>query len=172
MKKWTVDPQHSEVQFKIRHLVISNVSGTFNIFSGELTSSAEDFHNSDCKFELDVNSIDTNVSDRDQHLKGDDFFSADKYPKIKFEGQLQKFADNYKLIGPMTIKDVTKNVELEVEYGGSMVDGYGKTKAGFEITGKINRKEFGLTWNQLTETGGLALGEEVKLNLNIQLAQA
>jgi len=171
--KWNIDQTHSEVHFKVKHLVISTVTGTFNNFEGSLASETEDFDGAQASFSLDVNSIDTNVADRDAHLKSDDFFSAEKFPQITFNGILNKVSENnYKLIGPLTIKDVTKELELNVELGGIMVDGYGQTKAGFEISGLINRKEFGLTWSMVTEAGGVVVGDDVKLQLNIQVTQS
>jgi len=171
--KWAVDPMHSEVQFKIKHLVISTVTGAFNNFSGGATTSGEGFENAEIHFALDVNSIDTNQSQRDEHLKSADFFEAETYPEIKFQSVsfTKTSGDNYKLIGDLTMKGITKQVELNAEYGGSAKDAYGNTKIGFEVTGKINRKEFGLTYSALTETGGLALGEDIKLIANIQVAQ-
>jgi polyisoprenoid-binding protein YceI len=170
---WKVDPMHSEVQFKVKHLVISTVTGTFNKFDASLEAEGEDFDGAKASFSLDVDSIVTNVADRDAHLKSDDFFNAEKYPKLTFEGTLKKISgDNYKLSGPLTIRDITKDVELNVEFGGSMVDRYGQTKAGFEITGKVNRKEFGLKWDMVTEAGGVVVGDEVKLNLNMQMIKS
>lgn len=170
---WKIDPMHSEVQFKVKHLVISTVTGTFNSFEGSLENEGDDFDGAKASFSLDVDSIDTNVADRDAHLKSDDFFNAEQYPKLTFEGTLSKVSDSeYKLSGPLTIRDVTKEVELNVEYGGSMVDGYGQTKAGFEISGKINRKEFGLKWDMVTEAGGVVVADDVKLDLNIQVAKS
>ncbi|MEQ9468419.1 MAG: YceI family protein [Ekhidna sp.] len=170
--QWKIDPTHSEVQFKVKHLVISTVTGTFKNFEGALETENEDFDGAEASFSLDARSIDTNVADRDNHLKSDDFFAVDTYPNITFQGQLRKSGSDYKLVGPLTIKDVTKDVELDVELGGTMVDGYGQNKAGFEINGKINRKEFGLTWSMVTEAGGVVVGDEVKLHLNIQLVQS
>lgn len=171
--KWSIDTMHSEVQFKAKHLVISTVSGSFKKFDGSLESPSENFDKAKAEFTLDVDSIDTNVPDRDAHLKSEDFFAAEKYPKIKFDGVLNKSQDgSYTLEGSLTIKDVTKNVVLDVEFGGVMVDGYGQTKSGFEITGTINRKEFGLTWNMVTEAGGVVVGDNIKLHLNIQLTKA
>jgi len=170
---WKIDPMHSEVQFKVKHLVISTVTGTFNSFDGSLEAEGDDFDGAQASFALDVDSIHTNVADRDAHLKSDDFFNAEQYPKLTFNGKLKKLSDNeYVLTGPLTIRDVTREVTLDVEHGGTMVDGYGQTKAGFEISGKINRKEFGLKWDMVTEAGGVVVGEEVKLNLNIQLAKS
>lgn len=171
--KWAIDPTHSEVQFKIKHLVISTVTGTFNNFEGSLETESQDFDGAKASFKLNVASIDTNVEDRDAHLKSDDFFSAEKYPFITFEGKLKKSGENqFKLNGPLTIRDVTKDVELDVELGGTMVDGYGQTKAGFEINGVINRKEFGLTWSMVTEAGGVVVGDDVKLQLNVQVVKS
>ncbi|MCB0846210.1 MAG: YceI family protein [Bacteroidetes bacterium] len=171
--KWTIDPTHSEVQFKVKHLVISTVTGTFKEFEGNLETETEDFEGANASFSLNVNSVDTNVADRDNHLKSNDFFNAEQYPNITFNGTLNKVnSGDYKLIGDLTIRDVTKKVELDVEYGGSMVDGYGQTKAGFEISGKVNRKEFGLTWSMVTEAGGVVVGDDVKLQLNVQVVKS
>lgn len=171
--KWVVDPMHSEVQFKVKHLVISTVTGSFKAFNGEAITAGSDFENAQINFSLDVNSVDTNQEQRDVHLKSADFFEADSYPEIQFKStSFTKIkGDDYKLVGDLTMKGVTKPVELQAEFGGSAKDPYGNTKYGFEVTGKINRKEFGLTYNALTETGGLALGEDIKLIANIQVAQ-
>jgi len=170
---WKIDTTHSEVQFKVKHLVISTVTGTFKSFSGSLVSDGDDFDGATAQFELDVDSIDTNVADRDAHLKSDDFFNAAQYPKLRFtDGVLRKAGgDRYKLRGLLSIRDVTKEVELDVELGGIMVDGYGQRKAGFEINGSINRKDFNLMWSMVTEAGGVVVGDEVKLHLNVQVVQ-
>ena len=169
--KWVLDPMHSEVQFKVKHLVISTVSGFFKSFEGEMETENDDFSNAKISFSLDINSIDTNQTQRDEHLKSDLFFDAEKYPKMTFVSTefTRNSDDKYTLSGDLTIKDITKPVTLDVEFGGSAADFYGNTKAGFEITGKINRKEFGLTWNAVTETGGIALSEDVRLALNVQM---
>ena len=170
--KWVIDPMHSEVQFKVKHLVISTVSGFFKSFEGDLTTDNDDFQNANINFSLDVNSIDTNQEQRDGHLKGPDFFDAEKYPKISFKStSFTKDGDDYKLKGNLTIKDVTKPVSLDVEFGGSAADFYGNTKAGFDITGKINRKEFGLTWDGVTEAGAIVVGEDIKLHASVQFAK-
>lgn len=167
---WKIDPTHSEVQFKVKHLVISTVTGHFKKFNGSLTAHSDDFNNGDVAFEVDTKSIDTNVADRDNHLKSDDFFATDTYPTLNFNGKLNKVSEeNYTLTGNLTIKETTKLVTLNVTYGGRMVDPYGQEKVGFEVTGKINRKEFGLNWNAVTEAGGIVVGDEVKLLFNIQL---
>lgn len=171
--KWTIDPMHSEINFKIRHLVISNVSGTFGKYSAEAETEGEDFETAKVHFTADVNSITTGVEQRDGHLKSADFFDTTKYPTIDFVSTSFKKVSGpaYKLKGNLTIKGVTQPVELDVEFGGTMKDGYGNLKAGFEVTGKINRKDFGLTWNMVTEAGGLTLGDDVKLSANVQFAK-
>jgi len=171
--KWVIDPMHSEVQFKVKHLVISTVSGFFKSFEGEIITEGDDFENAEVDFSLDINSIDTNQTQRDEHLKGGEFFDAEKYPKIIFKStSLTKTDDEeYELKGNLTIKDVTKPVALTAEFGGSAADFYGNTKAGFEISGKVNRKEFGLTWDGVTEAGSVVVGEDIKLLINIQLTK-
>ncbi|GAB3659679.1 YceI family protein [Hymenobacter agri] len=171
--KWALDPTHSEVQFKIKHLVISTVTGSFKSFQGTMQSAGDDnFENANVELTLDVDSIDTNQEMRDGHLKGEEFFDAAKFPTIKFVStSMVKDGDGYKLTGNLTMKGVTKPVTLEAEYGGSAVDFYGNHKAGFEVTGKINRKEFGLTWGGITEAGAIVLGDDVKLIANVQFAK-
>ncbi|QEC78645.1 YceI family protein [Mucilaginibacter ginsenosidivorax] len=171
--KWVIDPMHSEVQFKVKHLVISTVSGFFKSFAGELITDNDDFENAEIDFTLDIDSIDTNQSQRDEHLKSAEFFDAATYPKISFKSTsfTKTGDDEYALKGDLTIKDVTKPVSLDVEFGGSAADFYGNTKAGFEISGKINRKEFGLTWDGVTEAGSIVVGEDIKLLINVQFAK-
>lgn len=171
--KWVLDPTHSEVQFKIKHLVISTVTGSFKSFQGSMQSTGDDaFENAQLEFSLDVDSIDTNQEQRDGHLKGDEFFDVAQFPTIKFESTaFAKKGDSFQVTGNLTMKDVTKPVTLEAEYGGSAVDFYGNHKAGFEVTGKINRKEFGLTWGAVTEAGSIVLGDDVKLIANVQFTK-
>ncbi len=171
--KWVLDPMHSEVTFKIKHLVISNVTGMFNKFEGTCEAPSDDFEGAEIDFSLDVDSIDTNQEQRDVHLKSPEFFDAEKFPKITFKStSFTKTGDNeYDLNGNLTIKDVTKPVTLKVEFGGTANDFYGNLKAGFEVTGKINRKEFGLVWGGITETGSVVLGEDVKLVINAEFAK-
>ncbi|MCC8407464.1 YceI family protein [Mucilaginibacter sp. UR6-1] len=170
---WTLDPTHSEVQFKVKHLVISTVTGSFKNFEGTLTTEGDDIANGTVEFSLDVNSIDTNQEQRDGHLKGADFFDAEQYPKITFKSTslTAKGDDEYVAEGDLTVKGITKPVTLNVEFGGSADDFYGNTKAGFEVTGKINRKEFGLTWDGVTEAGSIVVGEDIKLIANVQFAK-
>lgn len=171
--KWAIDPMHSEVQFKVKHLVISTVTGFFKSFEGSLETENEDFSDAKIEFSIDIASLDTNQTMRDDHLKSAEFFDAEKYPHITFKSTsfTKTGDDEYKLVGDLTIRDVTKPVSLDVEFGGSAADFYGNTKAGFEITGKINRKEFGLTWDGVTEAGAIVVGEDIKLTINAQLAK-
>jgi len=173
LTKWTIDKDHSEITFKVKHLVISTVTGKFNEFDATLESENGDFEGSDISFEAMIDSIDTNNEDRDNHLKSEDFFNAEEHPKLLFEStSFEKTGeDEYKLVGDLTIRGNTKTVELDAEYGGTVEDPYGNTKAGFEINGKINRKDFGLTWNAVTEAGNVVVSDKVKLNLNVQFIQ-
>ncbi len=169
--KWAIDPTHSEIGFKVKHLVISTVNGKFTEFDGSLVQTEEDFENAEIEFSTKIDSISTGVVDRDAHLKSDDFFNAAKYPEMTFVGTSFKKTgeDTYELIGDLNIRDVTKPITLDVTHGGTVVDPYGQTKAGFEISGNINRKEFNLSWSALTETGTVVVGEQVKLALNVQV---
>ena len=169
---WGIDPTHTEVQFKVKHLVISTVTGFFKKFSGSVVSESEDFDGAKVTFSLDTKSIDTNQTDRDNHLKSADFFAADQYPTIDFSGTLTKeHGSEYTLDGALTIRGTTNAVVLKVDFGGTVVDPWGNTKAGFEINGKINRKDFGLNWNALTEAGGMVVSEDVKIHINAELAR-
>lgn len=170
---WNVDNLHSEVQFKVKHLVISTVTGSFKSFSGQAVTSGEGLEDAAITFEIDANSIDTGQPARDEHLKNADFFETELYPDFKFVSTSFKKVkgDDFALIGDLTIKGITKSVELDAEYGGTEKDAWGNTKIGFEVTGTIDRKDFGVTFNSLTETGGLALGEKIKIVANVQLAK-
>ena len=173
-KTWVLDPTHSEVHFKIKHLMITNVSGSFDIFNVTAQTEEEDFTKAKLSFTAEVDSISTNNEQRDGHLKGADFFEAEKYPQIKFEATKTENIDSdgsYDLYGNLTIRDVIQNIKLSVEFGGVVKDPYGNTKAGFTINGKINRKDFGLTWNAVTEAGGVMVSEEVRLSAEIQLIE-
>ncbi|TDE11970.1 YceI family protein [Dyadobacter psychrotolerans] len=169
--KWVVDPAHSEVQFKIKHLVISTITGSFNNFEGGATSDQNDFESAEIHFSLDVNSIDTNVEMRDNHLKSADFFDAEQFPHITFQSNYfhKVKGDNYKLSGLLTLKGITKPIELDAEYGGTERDAQGNIRIGFEVTGLLSRQEFGLNYMQLTDSGGMLIGEDVRLIANIQL---
>jgi len=171
--KWTLEPAHSELQFKIRHLMISNVSGSFGKIDGTVETEGDDFTTAKVNFTADVDSISTNNEQRDGHLKSADFFDAAANPQIHFVStSFQKVSDEaYKLNGDLTMHGVTKPVTLDVEYGGTAKDGYGNTRSGFTIEGKIPRKEWGLSYNGPTEAGGLMLGEDVKVHANVQFVK-
>ncbi|MFN8299320.1 MAG: YceI family protein [Chitinophagales bacterium] len=168
---WTIDALHSSIDFKVKHLMINTVTGKFKTFTASVENTKEDFTDAKISFAADIASIETGMEARDNHLKSDDFFNAEKYPQLKFEStSFEKTGDNtYKLNGNITIRETTKPISLDVEYGGQMVDFYGNTKAGFEINGKLKRKEFGLSWDAVTEAGGVVVSDEVKLHLNVQL---
>jgi polyisoprenoid-binding protein YceI len=168
MAKWNLDATHSEVGFKVKHLMINNVKGQFNTFNVELQSESDDFNSSSISFTADVASIDTGSEQRDQHLKSGDFFDAEKFPQIKFKST--KY-DGKELVGDLTIRDVTQSVKLNVDFGGIAKNPWGNTKAGFTITGKINRKDWGLNWNASLETGGVLVSEEVSITAEIQLVK-
>jgi polyisoprenoid-binding protein YceI len=169
--KWIIDPTHSEVVFKVKHLVISTVTGYFRKFEGNAESTSDDFSGATVAFSLAVDSIDTNQSDRDQHLKSADFFDTANFPTISFAGKLVNQGGDYQLVGDLTLKGITKEVALEVTYGGTVGDPYGQTKAGFEIEGKINRKDFGLTWSAITEAGSVVVSDQVRLQFSVQLVK-
>jgi polyisoprenoid-binding protein YceI len=171
--KWAIDPSHSEISFKVKHLVVTTLTGKFETFEGGLETASEDFSDATISFTADVASINTGNADRDGHLKSDDFFNAEAFPKVTFTstGFTKTGSDEYKLTGNITLRDVTKPIELTVEYGGTATDPWGNVKAGFEINGKIKRKEFGLKWDALTEAGGAVVSDEVKLHLNVQLVK-
>jgi len=168
---WVIDNVHSKIQFNIDHMVISEVSGYFHTYEGTIVSSKDDFSDASIEFSIDVNSIDTDNENRDGDLKSDNFFDAAKYPKITFKSSsMKKIADGkYKLTGDITMHGVTKQVILDVTYGGTVNDPWGNTKAGFKLTGDLNRKDFGLTYGATLEAGGLVVGEEVRLVCRIEL---
>lgn len=171
--KWSVDPTHSEIGFKVRHMMFTNVSGKFEKFEVNVESENDDFANAKIDFSADASTITTGNTDRDNHLKSADFFDTENFPKLQFKSTSMKknSEDEYELTGDLLMHGVTKPVTLNVEYGGIMKDPYGNTKAGFTITGKINRKEWGLNWNSALETGGVLVSEEVRLNIDVQLVK-
>ncbi|MDR7129375.1 polyisoprenoid-binding protein YceI [Algoriphagus sp. 4150] len=169
--KWIIDPTHSEVSFKVKHLVISTVTGYFKEFEGQVESTSEDFDGSSVSFSTSIDSISTNQTDRDNHLKSADFFDAENHPKLSFAGKIVNEGGDYKLVGDLTIKGNTKPLTLDVEFGGIAGDPYGQTKAGFEIEGKISRKEYGLTWSPVTEAGSVVVSDQVRLILSVQLVK-
>ena len=170
--KWVIDPQHSEINFKVKHLMITNVKGEFKNFSGDVLTSGDDFDNASITVHIDASSIFTNSDDRDTHLKGSDFFDVENFKEITFVSKSFKMIsdDEYKLVGDLTIKDVTNEVSLNVEFGGINTDPWGNVKAGFSmVEQKINRKDWGLNYNAVLETGGVLVGEEVKINIEVEL---
>ncbi|MBI3004592.1 MAG: YceI family protein [Ignavibacteriales bacterium] len=170
---WVVDNVHSNVKFAVTHLIISEVEGSFKVYSGALQSQTSDFADVAVDFAVDVNSINTDNEMRDKHLKSDDFFNAENYPKMTFKSSSWKKAgkNEYILEGDLTIRDVTKRVEFSVVYGGTIKDPWGNTKAGFKATTVINRFDYGLKWNALTEAGGATVGKDVSITLNLQFGQ-
>lgn len=172
---WVLDPTHSELQFKVKHLMITNVTGNFTDFSVQATTEDEDFTKAEISFSAKVNSLTTQNDQRDAHLKSPDFFDAEKFPEITFKPTSIRNVDkdgSYDLHGDLTIKDVTKDIMVSVEFGGVTKDPWGNTKAGFTINGKINRNDFGLNWNAALETGGVLVSEEIRIMAEIQLAKA
>ena len=170
VQTWSIDPAHSELLFKVRHLMITNVKGEFRNFEASIQSNGNDFSQAKVKASIKTDSIFTNNNDRDQHLKSPDFFDAAQYPEITFEGSsFEKLdAENYRLKGQLNMHGVTKEISLDVEFGGITKDPYGQTKAGFSFSGKLNRKDFELNWNAALETGGVMVSEEVKINGELQ----
>lgn len=168
---WDFDKSHSKIGFEVTHLVITDVEGQFNSYEGTVVSNNEDFSDAKINFTADINSIDTDNEKRDGHLKSDDFFNAEKFPKLTFVGKSFKKVDgkNYKLVGDLTIRDITKEVSLDVKYAGTVTDPWGNVKAGFNVTGAINRFDYNLKWNALMEAGGAVVGEEVRFDIDIEL---
>ena len=173
-KTWTLDTAHSEVHFKVRHLVISTVSGYFSEFSGNAATPEDTFQGGQIILNIATASVNTNNQQRDSHLKGPDFFDAGQFPNItiKTTSIKQVSDDEYTIVADFTMRGITKSVEFKGEYGGQATDGYGNQKVGFEITGKIDRKDFGLSWNAVLETGGFTVSDEVKLIGNLQFIQS
>ena len=166
--KWAIDPTHSEIGFKVKHMMISTVSGHFEKFDATVESEGDDFTNAEVEVRIDVDSIFTKQADRDAHLKSDDFFNAEQYPEIVYKS---KYFDGALMIGDLTIRDITKEVEMEVEFNGIATDPYGQTKAGFELTGQVSRSEFGLKWNAVTEAGSIVVADNIKLVIGAQFVK-
>lgn len=168
---WQLDPAHTDIAFKIRHLMITNVKGQFKKYELDATSIGNDFTSAQIEFRIDPNSIDTNNDDRDKHLRSADFFDTENHHDITFKStSVEKVTgDVYTLKGNLTIRGISKPVELEVEYGGTMTDPWGNLKAGFTVEGTINRKDWGLNWNAALEAGGFLVGDDVKIMCDVQL---
>ncbi|MBI2428494.1 MAG: YceI family protein [Ignavibacteriales bacterium] len=174
MSLWKIDSTHSEVGFKIKHLVISTVSGHFNTFDAAIESSAPDFSDAVITFEAEINSINTKNSQRDGHLKSVDFFDAATFPKMTFASKSVKIVSDFELrvVGDITLRGVTKEIALDVVYNGTVAGFGGMQVAGFEIRTKLNRFDFGLQWNALTEAGGVTVGNEVKIEIMAEFNKA
>ena len=169
--KWNLDPTHSEIGFKVKHMMITNVSGSFGRFDVQVKTNGNDFTTATINFDADLDSISTGNADRDNHLKSADFFDATRFPRLKFTSSelVKKDEDSYTLHGDLVIRDVVRPVKLDVEFGGIGKDPWGNEKAGFTITGKINRTDYNLNWNAALETGGVLVSEEVKIYAEVQL---
>lgn len=172
--KWTVDKSHSKVQFTVTHLVISEVTGQFKSFDADIEASKDDFTDAKIDFSADVNSINTDNEARDKHLKSDDFFNAEKFPELTFKGKsfTKVSGKNYKLVGDMTIRDITKEVTLDVIYNGTVKDPWGNTVAGFKIKGELNRFDYNLKWNTLIEAGGAVVGKTVDMVVDLEIKKS
>jgi len=162
---WSIDNAHSEIAFKVKHMMISTVTGHFEDFEATAKTDGDNFNNASFEFSAKTASISTKNKDRDAHLKSDDFFNSEKFPEMKF---VSKSFNDDKLVGDLTIRDVTKEITLDADFNGIAVDPYGQTKAGFEITGQLNRKDFNLTWSAVTETGSIVVSDKVKLVVDVQ----
>jgi polyisoprenoid-binding protein YceI len=164
--KWKIDTAHSEIAFKVKHMMISTVTGHFDQFQANVTTEEDDFKNAIIDFTAKTDSINTKNNDRDTHLKSEDFFAATTYPEIRFKS---KSFNGNKLVGDLTIKDVTKEISLNVDFNGIAVDPYDQTKAGFEISGELSRKDYNLTWNAITEAGSIVVSDKVKIVMDVQM---
>jgi len=170
--KWAIDPSHSEIQFKVKHLMISTVTGSFKEFGAEAELEGDDLSNGQVSFWANTASIFTNDEKRDAHLRSGDFFDSEKFEKLSFKStKVEGSGNNWKVTGDLTIKDVTKPVTLDVEWSGMAKDPWGNTKAGLNLSGKIDRKEFGLNWNAALEAGGVLVSDEVRILAEVQLAK-
>ncbi len=163
--KWIIDSAHSEISFKVKHMMISTITGHFEDYNATVETESDKFIDAKFNFAAKIASINTTNKDRDAHLKSDDFFNAEKYPELIFKS---KSFDGSTLIGDLTIRDVTKEIKLNMDFNGIAVDPYGQTKAGFEATGSINRKDFNLTWSAVTEAGSIVVSDTVKLIIDLQ----
>lgn len=172
--KWAIDPMHSQIGFKVKHLVFSNVRGSFKEFNANIYSDEENFTNTEINFRISPASVNTGDEKRDAHLKSADFFDVENFKEINFIGSTNQKADGqagYELIGDLTMKGITKQIKLDVEFGGKVKDPWGNQKAIFSIYGKINRKDWGLNWNAALETGGVLVSEDVWIDCEVQLAK-
>jgi polyisoprenoid-binding protein YceI len=170
MTKWTVDASHTSVGFSVKHMMVSKVRGRFTGVEGTIEGNPEDLTGANINFTIDATTIHTNSDDRDNHLRSADFFDTETFPKITFVStNIVKKGDNeYDVTGDMTVKDVTKKITFEAEYEGTGKNPWGVDVAAFEVEGKISRKDFGLTWNQALEAGGVLVGDDIKITIDLQ----
>lgn len=170
---WTIDPAHSRIGFAVRHMMISTVRGEFTRFSGQVVLIETDPSQSQARAEIETASIDTRNADRDAHLRGADFFDAERFPTISFASRrIERQGDGFRVSGDLTMHGVTHEVTLDVELTEAATDPWGASRRGLSLTGSLNRKEFGLTWNQTLETGGVLVDEKVKLEIDLELVNA
>jgi polyisoprenoid-binding protein YceI len=171
--KWAIDQAHSEIQFKVKHMMLTNVTGQFTQFSGEIEMEETQLETAHVSFTAETSSISTGNDQRDVHLRGEEFFNSEVYPQLQFtNGKIVNSTTGLILTGDMTIRDITNRVELPVEFGGLGIDPWGNQKLGFSINGKINRKDFGLVWNSALEAGGVLVSDDVRIIAEIQLAKS
>ncbi|MCU7496966.1 MAG: YceI family protein [Ignavibacteria bacterium] len=170
---WAIDKSHTRIQFSARHMVISEVQGVFREYDLKMKVNGENFTDSSIEFKINPASIDTGVADRDAHLRSEDFFGAENFKEIRFVSRSIEKADEekYRMRGDLTIRDVTKTIDLDVTYGGQIMDPYGNLRAGFNVTGTINRFDYGLKWNALIETGGAVVGKNIKINCDVEIVK-
>ncbi len=171
-EEWAVDNSHSKIQFSARHMIIAEVTGHFNKFDIK-ASSGESFEDTNIEVEIDAGSVDTGIQDRDKHLKSPDFFDVEKYQKITFKSrEFNKISDEkYKLIGDLKIRGISKPIELDVTYGGQINDPWGNVRAGFRISGSVNRFDYDLKWNALMETGGAVVGKTINFTCDVEMVK-
>ncbi|MGE5352545.1 MAG: YceI family protein [Acidobacteriota bacterium] len=170
---WNVDKAHTRIQFSARHMIIAHVQGEFKDYDLKMKVNGDDFQTSDIEFTINAQSIDTGIADRDAHLKSEDFFGAENYKEIRFvKKSIEKIDDeNYKMRGDLTIRDITKTIDLDVTFGGLITDPYGNLRAGFNVKGSLNRFDYGLKWNALIETGGAVVGKTITINCDVEIVK-
>ena len=171
--KWALDPTHSEIHFKVRHMMVSTVTGHFKKFDATVETQGDDVTTAKVHFTTDVDSISTNNEQRDGHLKSNDFLDMENHPQITFngEGLVKTSGEEYTMNGMLTMRGVSKEVTLHVDFGGVVQDPWGNTRTGFSVTAKINRKDFGVNFSMVSEAGGIMLGDEVTLNANLEFVK-
>jgi polyisoprenoid-binding protein YceI len=171
--KWSVDASHSQIGFRVKHMVISTVSGLFKTFNVDVETQGDDFSTAKVNVTIDTATVDTGNDQRDGHLKSDDFFNAEQFPQIKFVSDRveQVNSERWHLHGNLTIRDITKPITLDVEFGGVVKDPWGMTRAGFAVSGSINRRDYNLRWNAAIETGGMVVSDDVRINCEVEIVK-